>query len=180
MTITDEQALAAVQRAMQEHGPELGMDWVRKRAVLYLWQQHRGTKLADLRDHVDRAIARVNDRRDAKANLAKYLVEHGRTPAPYWKYQFPNGYTASVTVDLHPQRPFSFELLTDATTGADGRGLTAGLTSDQVVDQLTAIAGLPAPEPGEEKPTDITPSLLPGAPPVRTYADGSQTYGPYA
>jgi hypothetical protein len=117
-------------------------------------------------------------------NLSQCLTEAGRNPLPFWRYDFPNGYYASVIVYPHLESsPFTFEVLTDAL--AKGHDVLPGLTTDQVVETLTVISQLPAPEPGEEKPVDIRPATYynprapHGAPPVRTYVDGRQTRVPW-
>lgn len=79
----------------------------------------------------------------AIAHLAAVRLDQHRVPTTHgWRYEFPNGQSASVIND--PHRPFRFEVLSDDPADAASGGVTPGLTSEQVEAKLHAIAALPA------------------------------------
>ncbi len=74
-------------------------------------------------------------------DLARHLVADGRgTPRPSYRYRFPNGLTASVIPDPHPDAPFRFEICTDAPQYANRGGVVGYLSTDDVEAVLVRIA----------------------------------------
>lgn len=102
-----------------------------------------------------------------------------------WRYPFPNGYQPSVIPD--PHFPLRFEIYVPGERGREvadrlgGQGnLIVGLTTEQTEAKLAQIAMLPALDPADPNPAVLAePSTVDG-PPVLTFRDGSQQYGPYA
>ena len=74
--------------------------------------------------------------------INSYLTE-GRHPAGYptWSYTFPNGHTASVIPD--PHLPFHFEVVSSDPADANRGAVASGLTTEQVLAKLRALADLP-------------------------------------
>jgi len=77
--------------------------------------------------------------------INSYLTE-GRHPAGYptWSYDFPNGHTASVIPD--PHLPFHFKVVSTDPADAGQGAAVRGLTTEQVLAKLHALADLPKPE----------------------------------
>jgi hypothetical protein len=126
VTTIDMQAITAVRQARTDR-PESSRLWATK-----LYRDATGSDLATALAAVGQAIEQV-----------KVLdLEACRVPADFgWRYEFPNGYEASVIND--PHRPFRFEVLSDDPADAASGYVVGGLTSEQVEDKLTAIASLP-------------------------------------
>jgi len=103
-----------------------------------------------------------------------------------WRYRFLNGYQPSVAIDHRSNLRFEI-YLPSADNGHEvikqlgGQGgLLIGLTTDQAEAKLTQIALLPTFDPGDPNPVVLAePSAFDGQPPVLTFRDGSQQYGPY-
>lgn len=76
-------------------------------------------------------------------DVQRFLVSSQPAPSPWWRYRFPNGYTASVIPDLH--QPFRFEVARYSVDDVEEE-VTSGLSTAEVEAKLAAIYNLPAAE----------------------------------
>lgn len=74
-------------------------------------------------------------------DLSKHLVEWSRGSTVWWNYAFPNNHDASVIPD--PRQPFRFEVESTDPDDVGSGAIVGGLTSEQVEQKLTKLAGLP-------------------------------------
>lgn len=74
-------------------------------------------------------------------DFSAHLADSGGTPAPWWRYEFPNGRGAQVFPAHHQLHPFRFDVEYD---GDDGLFIAPGLTTEQVQAKLAEIMALPA------------------------------------
>jgi hypothetical protein len=114
-------------------------------------------------------------------------IDRHREPAGNgFIYRFSNGFEPSIIAD--PHRPLRFEIYVPGEIGreitrhlgGDGGGLLVGLTTEQAETKLAQIAALPRLDPDDPNPAVLAEfSTFDGAPPILTFRDGSQQYGPY-
>jgi hypothetical protein len=73
--------------------------------------------------------------------FSAHLADSRSGPAPWWRYEFPNGCGAQVYPADHRLYPFCWDVEYD---GEDGMFTAPGLTTEQVETKLAEIMALPA------------------------------------
>ncbi|GAA2347394.1 hypothetical protein [Dactylosporangium salmoneum] len=70
-----------------------------------------------------------------------HLADHRAAPAPWWRYEFPNGRGAQVYPANHERHPYRFDVEYD---GEDGMFVAPGLSTAEVEAKLAEVMALPA------------------------------------
>jgi hypothetical protein len=128
-TDTLAQALTALNQADPNH--HMG----RERHAIFLYRQTVGCTLHEAAQAINAAVA-------SEFEASRFLVESMDQPIFWRRYEFPNGHSASVIVDL--RHTFRFEVESTDPDDTTRGGHVAGLTTEQVEAKLAYLHSLPA------------------------------------
>lgn len=76
-------------------------------------------------------------------DFSNYLIDSATTSTSWWRYEFPNGHSASVIPEFHSTAPFRFEVMSTDPDDRGRGGVVGDLGTGAVEAKLAKLAGLP-------------------------------------